>query len=323
MPDDTIMTGEATPTDTTAPETPTTSPATSPATSPDTIAVGSTPAAMLTPSAPIIVNQDGSFGENWRNALPEEIRGEECWDVVTDFGNMAKQFVNQRKAIGKDKVVLPGANATPEEKSAFYDSIGRPKTPADYKVDVPEEMSEFYTPEVVAEQAKLAHEIGATNEQFAAYMQKSMERDAQLIQQQAEARTQAVRSAEDTLRKEFGAAYDQRIHVANRLVSEALPNEEAQMDFIEKFGSDPDFIRFASVVGGRLVESKALVAELSTDTPGEAQKKINQLMATPGYMDVNDKVMSADQRQALTDQILDLKHMATTNPTRRVQVGLG
>jgi len=315
---DTIMTADATPPDTTATDTTGT-----PTTSPDTIAVGSTPAAVLTSSAPIIVNQDGSFGENWRNALPEDIRGEECWDVVTDFGNMAKQFVNQRKAIGKDKVVLPGANATPEEKAAFYDSIGRPQTPADYKVDVPEEMAEFYTPEVVAEQAKLAHEIGATNEQFAAYMQKSMERDAQLLQQQVDAQKQAVQSAEDSLRKEFGAAYDQRIHVANRLVSEALPNEESQMAFIEKFGSDPDFIRFASVVGSRLVESKALVAELSTDTPGEAQKKIDSLMATPGYMDVNDKIMSASQRQALTDQMLDLKRMATTNPTRRVQVGLG
>ena len=316
---DTIMTADATPPDTTAIETPTTSPTTSP----DTIAVGSTPAAVLTSSAPIIVNQDGSFGENWRNALPEDIRGEECWDVVTDFGNMAKQFVNQRKAIGKDKVVLPGANATPEEKATFYDSIGRPKTPQDYKVDVPDEMAEFYTPEVMDEQAKLAHEIGATNEQFAAYMQKSMERDAQLLQQQVDAQKQAVQSAEDSLRKEFGAAYDQRIHVANRLVSEALPNEESQMAFIEKFGSDPDFIRFASVVGSRLVESKALVAELSTDTPGEAQKKIDSLMATPGYMDVNDKIMSASQRQALTDQMLDLKRMATTNPTRRVQVGLG
>ena len=277
----------------------------------------------MTPSAPVIVNNDGTFGENWRNVLPEDIREEECWDVVTDFGNLAKQFVNQRKAIGKDKVVLPGANATPEEKSAFYDSIGRPKTPQDYKVDIPEEMSEFYTPEVVAEQAKLAHEIGATNEQFAAYMQKSMEHDAQLIQQQDEAQRQATQAAEDVLRKEFGAAYDQRIHVANRLVSEALPNEEAQMAFIEKFGADPDFIRFASVVGSRLVESKALVAELSTDTPGEAQKKIDSLMAAPGYMDINDKVMSASERQSITDQILELKRMATTNPTRRVQVGMG
>ena len=317
MAEDTILTPETPP----AAETPPASE--TPTTSPDTIAVGSTPAAVLTPSAPIIVNQDGTFGENWRNALPEDIRGEECWDVVTDFGNLAKQFVNQRKAIGKDKVVLPGSNATPEEKAAFYDSIGRPQTPADYKVDIPEEMAELYTPEVVSEQAKLAHEIGATNEQFAAYMQKSMERDAQLLQQQADAQRQAVQSAEDSLRKEFGAAYDQRIHVANRLVSEALPNEESQMAFIEKFGADPDFIRFASVVGSRLVESKALVAELSTDTPGEAQKKIDQLMASPGYMDVNDKVMDANQRQALTDQILELKRMATTNPTRRVQVGLG
>ena len=167
MAEDTIMTADATPPDTAAGTTPAIE---TPTTSPDTIAVGSTPAAVLTSSAPIIVNQDGSFGENWRNALPEDIRGEECWDVVTDFGNMAKQFVNQRKAIGKDKVVLPGSNATPEEKSAFYDSIGRPKTPQDYAVDVPQEMAEFYTKEVVAEQAKLAHEIGATNEQFAAYM---------------------------------------------------------------------------------------------------------------------------------------------------------
>ena len=269
------------------------------------------------------INPDGTFLENWKESLPEDIRNEDCWKTVTDFKNMATQFVHQRKAIGKDKVTLPGPNATEKEWGLFYATIGRPATPNDYKVDVPEELGEIFTPERVTAAKEMAHTMGITDKQFDAYMKHEMENTAAIIKQQEEQRIAAKDSVERDLKREFGQAYDERMAVAKKLVTDTMPQPEARMAFLQKFGSDPDFIRFASAVGGRLVESSAMVAELTQDTPGDAMKKVSQLQQLPGYM-VDDGKMTAEQRNAITDQIRELYRIAKPEPARQsAYVGLG
>lgn len=264
---------------------------------------------------PAIVNGDGTFSENWRDLLPEELRQEECWDVVKDFPGMAKQFVNQRKAIGKDKIVVPNEKSTPEEWDAFYNAVGRPQTPDDYKVDVPEDLQEIFSPERLQEAQKLAHSLGVSNKQFSAFMQHEMQAAVKLLEAEEAEELKAKQGAEEVLRKEFGGAYEERLHVANRVVQEAFPKEEQRMAFLEKYGNDPDFIRFASVVGSRMAESKAIVAEMSRDTPKEIDKKVAELQATPGYMAPNGQYvgqdgkqhfLSAEARAEITERIREL-----------------
>ena len=71
------------------------------------------------PTPVALVNADGTFSENWKESLPEEIRGDKSLDVVTDFNGLVSQHINAQKMLGKDKVVLPGPNATDEERGAF------------------------------------------------------------------------------------------------------------------------------------------------------------------------------------------------------------
>lgn len=276
-----------------------------------------TSATLMETAGQPLVDKDGKFAANWRDNLPEELRAEKALDGVTDLANLAKQWVDTKKMVGANKVALPGEKSSEEEWNAFYKAIGRPEKPDDYQVDIPDDFKDLYTDERMKATRDLFFQLGGTQQQFERFMKFDMEMANKLIEQQdaldRQAEAEARRSAEEKLRAEFGGAYDERIHVSNRLVTEAFPNEEQRMDFLQKYGNDPDFIRFASIVGGRLSESKATVAKLTRDTPQELDKRISELQNKPGYLgpyrnNEGQMVEMPDaERRELTQQIRELE----------------
>lgn len=281
------------------------------------------PTVLNTPVSP--VKADGTFIENWRETLPEELRSEKCLDTVTDFPNAIKQLVSHKKMIGANRVVVPTDKSTAEEREAFYGAIGRPKTAADYKVEVPEDLKELYPAERLKAFFEMAHAEGFTQKQAEAMLKHDMGTTLKLLEDQEKAEqtetAEAKRKTEEVLDKEFGAAKAERIHVANRLVSEIFGNDkDGELAFLEKFGNDVDFIRFASKAGAKLIEHKALVAEYQgKNTPAEAQVKIRQLQNTPGYLSYDGSFsrqdgtrgqLSAEERNAITEQIREQYKLA-------------
>ena len=94
-----------------------------------------------------VLKPDMTFIDNWKDKLPEEFRNEECLELIknsdgkADFNEMVKQFVNQRKAIGKNKVAIPTDKSDENEWNSFYEAIGRPKTHMGYNApEIPEEL---------------------------------------------------------------------------------------------------------------------------------------------------------------------------------------
>jgi hypothetical protein len=259
----------------------------------------------LDTTPPPIIDAEGKLREGWIETLPEELREEESLKLYNDLPNLAKALVHAKKAVGKNKIAIPTDKSTDAEWDAFYEAVGRPKTADDYKVAVPDDLQELFTDDRVKRARERAYKLGITQGQFEAYMAEEMQEAVNILNAEEERVRQERVQISEQLRQEFGQAYDERLHVAKRLVAEAIPNQEAQLNFIEKFGDDPDFIRFASTVGARMVESKNLVATLSKDTPKEAKKRIEELQATPGYMDMSGD-MSRSQRESITQEINEL-----------------
>jgi hypothetical protein len=266
-----------------------------------------------------LVNADGTFAENWKESLPEDVRAEACLDTVTDFPNAMKQLVHHKKMTGADKVVVPTDKSDPEVWDSFHKAAGRPDTADDYKVEVAEGLGDLFSDERMADARKIAHELGVSQKQFEAYMKHEMESATRLLAEQEQLDEQQKLNAKEELKKRFGGAYDERMHVANRLVSEIMPEGEKRMAFLEKFGNDPDFIEFVSNAGARLVEHKALVAELTQDTPGDAQAKIKELQK--GYTDPS---LSREDKAAMSAKLRELYKVAYPEPERKAPfVGLG
>lgn len=82
-----------------------------------------------------MIDSQGFFSDNWKNGLPEDLRNEPCLDNVKNFTTLTKSFVNAQKMIGKNKIAIPGENATDEERNAFYSALGRPASASEYKND--------------------------------------------------------------------------------------------------------------------------------------------------------------------------------------------
>ena len=90
------------------------------------------------------------------------------------------------------------------------------------------------------------------------------------------------------------------------------------MRFLEEFGDNPTFIRFASFVAAKMVESKALVAELSKDTPGEAKAKIKELQAI-----AYDRTKSVEERQEATNKMRELYKTVHPEEASHTSVSVG
>lgn len=82
-----------------------------------------------------MVGEDGGLSDNWREGLPEDIRGEKCLDSIKHIGALAKSYVLAQKSMGSGKVAIPTEHSTKEEWDNFYKATGRPDSADGYSLD--------------------------------------------------------------------------------------------------------------------------------------------------------------------------------------------
>lgn len=90
--------------------------------------------------------------------------------TIANFANeadMAKALIETKKLVGQ-KLGIPGPDATPEAKAAFYEAMGVPKDGAGYDFKKPEglpdKLAELYSPENSKEWADFFREHGIPKE---------------------------------------------------------------------------------------------------------------------------------------------------------------
>lgn len=231
-----------------------------------------------------LVDAEGNLTENWKDSLPEDIRNEECLKLVTSFSEFGKQFVHAQRMTGKEKVALPGDNATEEDLAVFYDQIGRPKTVDDYTYTRPEGVPEDKrSDETMAALRKFAHANGYTQRQFNAEMKARDARIVEGITNADETRDRETKEAETQLKEDFGMAYEERIHAADVFINTFTREGEHREAYIKEFGRNPLLIKIFSEAGAKLIESDVMIANLTQKAPKEAQAELDELKASEDY----------------------------------------
>jgi len=251
----------------TAPVTTETAPVTTPAT---------------TPVAPaFLVGGDGKFIENWRDSLPDDVKSEKTiLDKYQDFPSAIKGLVNAQKMVGANKVAIPSKDATQAELDAFYDAIGRPKSVKDYEWNTREELKDSIDSKMLESVAERFHKKGYSqaqvDEAYGVYQDMIIEGQAKLAQQQE----QAVKDAETALKEKWGTAYDQRLHLANRMIAEnAGENKDAILGAV---GNNPIVADFLANIAKKFMEHKVPMGDNLTDagmTPAEADTAMKEKIA--------------------------------------------
>lgn len=155
--------------------------------------------------------------------LPEEIRGEAYFKDLKDVPALATKAYHQAKLIGRDPatmLVLPGADAKPEEWAPIYDRLGRPVSPDKYVLADPDKLPEGLTinPEHKTGFAAKAHELGLSQKQAETLYGFLSEGRSATFTALAQHEAAALTASETALKGELGGAYDRAAEDGNLAV---------------------------------------------------------------------------------------------------------
>jgi hypothetical protein len=231
--------------------------------------------------------------EDWRSALPEDVRADPSLKDIKDIAGLAKGYVHAQKLVGMDRnkfAVVPGEDAAEDAWNDFYEKIGRPKSADEYKLPVEQiKFDDSFRRDENAEAwlKTTAHKYGLSAKQAAGmykeYMGFAQGGMQQVTQQQNQAREQALAS----LKGEFGADYDPTFQKVTNLLRNNADDEA--LDFLDRtgFGNEPAVFRMFAKIAKSLGEDSVTDRSqggTSAMNPAEAQAGIAQKMADPDFM---------------------------------------
>lgn len=263
-----------------------------------------------------LVDHEGNFAENYLEHIDEDLRGEECFKVIGNFNEMAKQLVHAQRMTGKEKVALPGEDATDEELEIFYDQIGRPKTVDDYTYKKPDGIpDEQRSDEVMKDIRAGAHANGYTQRQFNALMKADDARILDDIKTAKESVGRETVEAEAELKRVLGMKYEESVHAANIFVNTFTREGEHREAYIAKYGRDPMLIQIFAEAGAKLIESDVMIADLTQKAPKEAQAELDELKASEDYRKYERGELIGAKHENMTRKVSELFN--TINPPEK------
>lgn len=224
--------------------------------------------------------------ENWKDALPDDLKNDPGLAKIVDLPNLAKSLINAQKMVGADKIPVP-QKGNKEEFRAVLQRLGLPEKIEDYKIEldpktpvVDKEFFEGFT--------KQAHAAGLFPEQA----KQLTEWFAKVNDDAYKAQVAAVQVKVDEgikgLKAEWGESWNENVAKGKAALREFATDEERE--FFTKSGltNNPAFIKFAAKVGATLGEGKIRGEGGSGKevfTPEQAIIRIAELKAGPAYFD--------------------------------------
>jgi hypothetical protein len=234
-------------------------------------------------SAPLI-DAEGNLREGWQSILDEDMRDSSYLKEVKTLQGMAKSTVSARSMVGADKIVIPTEASTPEMWDSYYKAGGRPDTAEDYAFAKPDDLpDEFYDAEYVKGIQDVLFKYGGSKKLadalFAFDNEYKMNEIARIVSDEETAAT----TLKDGLYADWGNAYEQRKHMGDVAVEHGVNgDEEFKERLLNKFGNDPDFIRYSSNLGSKFTESSSPDVR-AIPTVGDIQEQIDKEQASPAY----------------------------------------
>lgn len=252
-----------------------------------------------------IVDSKSSFPDNWSDGYPEDDRATLMRFNGKPVDEFAKSFMSLRRKFGKDPdrlIERPQEGAPPEEVTAFYRQLGTPEKAEDYKFERSKDLSDKVDTDdaKVAAFSQIALKYDLDQRQFngivndyLALVDKDITAFDLIEQDKAE---QAFTEAETALKKDFGAAYDEKVARANAI----LRKYEGQ-EMVAELGleNNPAMTKFLDNIAEDMSEDRIKgLTSVTTPTPHAVEEKIRELRDHPAYLDE-----SHPQHQEIVDEL--------------------
>lgn len=221
-------------------------------------------------------NTGGSeFKPEWLKGVDETLLNEPSVRIMKDLNSLVKSYVSAQKAIGADKVVVPGKNATPEQWSEFYKKVGVPESEDKYGLQRDEKspVDEAFFGEfkkAAFSSGLLPHQAQALLGTFENMAKGNTEKFAAQVKEESERQVAA-------LRNEWGEAFDSKLETIKETVDRFGGDELRAVLKQAGLGTHPAIAKLFVQIGESLKEKAP--KGLEPKTPMEVKKSIEEIMS--------------------------------------------
>jgi hypothetical protein len=213
--------------------------------------------------------------------LPEDLRAEPSLATIKDVGTLAKGYVNAQRLIGAKRLVAPQDSWGESQWNEFYDGIGRPKTPTDYKLpDV--KLEEGVALDDTRKAATLAHlhKLGLTQRQATGVLEhylNSVNEDVKSTRTKVSA---ASTSAEAALKQEWGDKFDTNLDIARSVIKKFGGEQATEMSaWLEAsgLGNNVNLVRLFHKIGSEFQEDQRREGGQDTLPLGDQARAVQEI----------------------------------------------
>lgn len=205
-----------------------------------------------------------------KQTVPESFKSDGSFTKYKTFPDFLTGHKNAVELASKKGVILPSEGADEKEWEPVYNSLGRPEKPDGYKYQAPNgaKLNDAYLNEFKTQ----AHQMGMTQKQFEKLVNTRIEFETKEQKANTEAQLKFKQDGETSLRKEWGAKYDEKISMIQKAIKSFggdLPADPKEYDprLTKLIGSMAEHLSEATLGTLGIVKGGAL-------TPEEAKEKI-------------------------------------------------
>jgi hypothetical protein len=221
-----------------------------------------------------------SFPENWKEALPEEIRQDPSLGAIKDIQNLAKSYVNAQKMVGKDKIIVPDQHATAEDWKGVFRKLGLPENVEKYNVK-----AEGFQPEFINEFKAAAFNMNLMPNQAENLLGFYKDFSGKQLEAQAAAHKAEVEQQVAGLKQEWGTAFEKNLLIAKGALEQFADAETRKYIEESGLGNDVRLIKLLQSVGAKMGDDQ-FVGEAKKQmgmTPADAQKRVNDVLGDKAH----------------------------------------
>lgn len=210
-----------------------------------------------------------------------------------DVDALAKSYIHLNKLVSK-KI----SDMSPEDAAELHSIVGVPAEPSEYTL--PDDIDQI----AGASFQELAHSLKLTKEQARQAVEWEYAREVQAMEEfkakQAELNKQYV----DTVKSEFGAAFNERLSAAQETVRAYGGDELKQVLKDHGLGNHPTVIKAFAAIGKDLVEDRLVEGDAKRTfgvTPHDAENQIKTLMNNPEFMAKYNSSKTSERTKAINE----------------------
>lgn len=206
------------------------------------------------PSAEEIATQKLALDKDWLKYLPEDLRDEPSLKLFSDLGTMAKSYVHAQRAVGAQKVPLPGKFATDEDWRNFFQKAGLPKELKDYGIENPNKEPSEHDAKFFDQFKEQAFKAGILPKQASELLKWYQGYSGQVQTDMVASLRAGQTKALTELKREWGEGYDKELFKAQKALEKFGGKEIMEALDKSELGNDVRFIKMFNNIANLLSE---------------------------------------------------------------------